>query len=107
MRNRAKEGQNINYQEKNLTDNKELSDTARLGRTYCDLRNPYQGIGNFKQANKYQEYNLGIAKVVGDRAAEEGAAYCNLGNAYQGHGDFKQAIKYHMQHLSILKESGE
>ena len=43
MNNRATEGQTINYQEKHLSNNKELSDTAR------------QELGNLKQVNKYRE----------------------------------------------------
>ena len=63
-------------------------------------------LGDFKQAVKYHNQHLSIAKELGDRAGE-GSAYGNLGNAYQSLGDFKQAVKYHNQDLSIAKELGD
>ncbi|KAL9951531.1 hypothetical protein ACROYT_G044207 [Oculina patagonica] len=64
---------------------------------------------NFKrgqQALEYHAYDLGMAKVRGDRAGE-GRACCNVGNAYQILGDFKRAIEYHAEGLSIAKELGD
>ena len=63
-------------------------------------------LGDFKQAVKYHNQHLSIAKELGDRAGE-GRAYGNLGNAYDSLGDFKQAVKYHNQDLSIAKELGD
>ena len=63
-------------------------------------------LGDFKQAIKYHNQHLSIAKEIGDKAGE-GGAYGNLGNAYRSLGDFKQAIKYHNQRLSIAKEIGD
>ena len=83
-----------------------MGDRAGEGLAYGNLGNAYKGLGDFKQAIKYHEHHLSIAKEVGDRAGE-GVFYGNLGNAYQGLGDFKQAIKYHEQHLSIAKEVGD
>ena len=83
-----------------------MGDRAGEGRAYRNLGDAYQGLGDFKQAIKYHEQRLSIAKEVGDRAGE-GRAYGSLGNAYDSIGDFKQAIKYHEQHLSIAKEVGD
>ena len=63
-------------------------------------------LGDFRQAVKYHNQYLNIAKELGDRAGE-GRAYGNLGISYDSLGDFKQAVKYHNQHLSIAKELGE
>ena len=63
-------------------------------------------LGDFKQAVKYHNQLLSIAKELGDRAREE-CAYGNLGNAYRSLGDFKLAFKYHNQCLSIAKELGD
>ncbi len=59
-----------------------------------------------QQALEHHAYDLGMAKVRGDRAGE-GRAYCNVGNAYQILGDFKRAIEYHAQGLGIAKELGD
>ena len=50
----------------------------------------YQGLGDFKQAIKYHEQHLSIAKEVGDKAGE-GRAYANLGSIYDkaGEGSFE------------------
>ena len=83
-----------------------MGDRAGEGRAYGNLGNAFHGLGDFKQAIKYHEQHLCIAKEVGDRAGE-GRAYGNLGNAFHGLGDFKQAIKYHEQDLCIAKEVGD
>ena len=56
-----------------------MGDKAGEGRAYGNLGNAYQGLGDFKQAIKYHEQHLSIAKEVGDKAGE-GRAYANLGN---------------------------
>ena len=84
---RAKEDQTINNQKRHLEKNKELSNTARQGRSNYNLRNPHQGLGDVKKVIKYHEQHLSIAKEVGDRAGE-GRTYGNLGNAFDGLGDF-------------------
>ena len=83
-----------------------MEDKAVEGRSYCNLGNAYQDLGEFKTAIKYHQRHLEIAKEVGDKAGE-GKSYCNLGNAYQGLGEFKTAIKYHQRDLEIAKEVGD
>ncbi|XP_068726251.1 tetratricopeptide repeat protein 28-like [Montipora capricornis] len=83
-----------------------VGDRAGEGKAYGNLGNTYQSLGDFKQAIKYHQQDLRIAKEVWDRVGE-GRAYCNLGNAYQSLGDFRQAIEYHKQHLSIATELGD
>ena len=85
---------------------KNWGEKAGEGRAYGNLGNAYQSLGDFKQAIKYHNQHLSIAKELGEKAGE-GRAYGNLGNAYQSLGDFKQAIKYHNQRLSIAKELGD
>ena len=92
--------EDINHQEQRLRIAKELGDEAGEGRTYGNLGNAYQSLGDFKEAVKYLNEDITIAIEQGDRAGERDA-YGNLGNAYQSVGALKQALKYHNQHLSI------
>ena len=84
----------------------EVGDKAGEGRSYCNLGNAYDSLGDFERAIQYHERHLKIAKEVGDKAGE-GKSYCNLGNAYHSLGDFERAIQYHERHLKIAKEVGD
>ena len=71
-----------------------MGDKAREGRSYGNLGNAFQGLGQFKTAIEYHNRCLRIAKEVGDKAGE-GQSYGNLGKAYQGLRQFRTAIEHH------------
>ena len=83
-----------------------MGDRAGEGAAYGNLFNAFQSLGGFKQALKYCNQFLNIAKEQGDRALE-GCVYSILGSCYDSKGEFKEAIKYHNQHLSIANELGD
>ena len=80
-----------------------MGDKVGEGKSYGNLGNAYQGLGQFKTAIEYQQRHLEIAKEVGDRAGE-GQSYGNLGNAHQGLRQLKTAIEYHQHSLEISKK---
>ena len=96
----------MEYHQRHLEIAKEVGDRAGEGRSYGNLGNAHQGLGEFKTAMEYHQRHLEIAKEVGDKAGE-GRSYGNLGNAYQGLGQFKTAIQYHQRGLEIAKEVGD
>ena len=66
-------------------------------RSYCNLGNAYERLGDLKTAINFYERGLKIAKEMDMR-------YGNLGIAYQSLGDLKRAIDCHERHLKITKE---
>ena len=48
------------------------------GRTYGNLGNAYESLGNYQKAIEYHEKRLKIAKTLDDRVGK-GRAYGNLG----------------------------
>ena len=80
-----------------------MVDRAGEGRSYGNLRNVYQSLGNYSKAIKYHVQHLSIAKEVVDPGAE-GTKNGNLGNTYQLKGAFLKVIKNHLQDLVIERD---
>ena len=83
-----------------------MGDKDQEGKTYGNIGQAYQGLGDFKTAIDYHERHLKIVEEVGNKGGE-GKAYGRLGNCYWGLGDFKKATDYHERHLKIAKEVGD
>jgi tetratricopeptide (TPR) repeat protein len=60
-------------------------------------------LGEVRQAIKFYEQHLAIAREISDRHGE-GRAQGNLGNAYVDLGEVRQAIKFYEQYLAIARE---
>ena len=71
------DGKAIQYHTQNLAIAKEVDDRAGEGKTYGNLGNAHDSLGDFCRAIKYITQDLEIAKEMGDRAGEGQA---NLGN---------------------------
>ena len=84
----------------------EISDRGGEGKTYGNLGNAYQSLGDYRKAIEYREKHLKIAIEISDRGGE-GAAYGNLGTAYYSLGDYRKAIEYLEKHLKIARELGD
>ena len=66
-----------------------MGDKVSEGRSYCNLGNAYDGLGDFRQAIEYHKRDMSISEELGNRAGV-GRACGNLGNAYYGLGDFNK-----------------
>jgi tetratricopeptide (TPR) repeat protein len=71
----------IEYLVQSLVMAKKVRDRGVEGRSYANLGNSYDSLGDYSKAIKYFTHHLAIAQEV-DNRAEEHVAYRNLGGGY-------------------------
>jgi hypothetical protein len=78
-----------------------VGDRAGEGKTYGNLGNAYQWLGDFSKANEYHMQKLDIAKEVGDRAGES-QAY----GSQRRLNEHDEVVVWYKAELAIFKELG-
>ena len=93
----------IDYYERYLKINREVTDTKEEGKVFSCLGGAYYKVGDFQKAIEYLERGLKFFREMENRAGE-GRAYCNLGNAHYRLADFQKAKGYYEKHCKIATE---
>ena len=75
-----------------------------VGKSYNNLGNVYNSLGQYNEAKEYHEKALIIMKnIFGEEHANVASSYNNLGNDYQKLGQYNEAKEYHEKALIIEK----
>ena len=74
-------------------------------KSYNNLGNAYQALGQYSQAREYHEKALIIKKKIwGQEHANVATSFNNLGNVYQALGQYNEAKEYHEKALIIKRK---
>ena len=75
-------------------------DRANEGRTYGNLGNAYDSLGQFDKAVEYHQKRLHNAREVGNRRGEETASF-NLGRVYRELGQVDKAVEFENKNHNV------
>ncbi|ESO04778.1 hypothetical protein HELRODRAFT_79051 [Helobdella robusta] len=82
------------------------SDLDTLSAIYTELGNAYFVLHQYREALKYYNYDLNLARMMRDRA-NEGKAYSNLSIALKALNLFEEAFACCQHQLKIYKETAD
>ncbi|MGK7897720.1 MAG: tetratricopeptide repeat protein [Xenococcus sp. (in: cyanobacteria)] len=98
--------QAINYYQRSLKIQKEISDHYGIAGSLMGLGVAYDSLGEYQKAIDFLQRSLEIQQEIGDRNGEA-KSLGNLGIAYDSLGEYQRAIEFHQQSLKIQQEIGD